>query len=390
MAEINGEGTIIQLEKDKPKSKCRRWKIEVSLGRNLATGKYDKRSRTVRGTYTDAVNARREFIAELKRGCATRKKPRAFRDYAAAWLEERKSLVALDTWKRDAYHIDNLNLHIGAARMGEVTAAVLDKCYTALMDGESVSGRPLSGTYVANVAATAHTIFRDAMADHLITFNPCDFAHPPAKDTAERKSLRKKGIDDLLAKLSPKAPSPFVIRMAVKSGMRRGEVVGLSMEDLDFKAKLVHVRHGTESTSRLKATKTETGRRTLPMTPGMEEDFKERIAAMEKEFADTREKMGTDVPRLGPKTPLVCNELGERLRPDAPTRWWRRNRKALGFDQWTVHEMRHSYLSELARRKVEPKVLQKLAGHRSFQTTMDIYVHVDLEDAMEAVERVDW
>jgi site-specific recombinase XerD len=52
--------------------------------------------------------------------------------------------------------------------------------------------------------------------------------------------------------------------------------------------------------------------------------------------------------------------------------------------------MRHSYLSELARRKVEPKVLQQLAGHAKFSTTMDIYVHVDMEQKQQAVALMDW
>ena len=43
------KGSIIQLEKDKPRSKCRKWKLQVSLGRDPVTGKYPKKSRVFHG-----------------------------------------------------------------------------------------------------------------------------------------------------------------------------------------------------------------------------------------------------------------------------------------------------------------------------------------------------
>ena len=76
--------------------------------------------------------------------------------------------------------------------------------------------------------------------------------------------------------------------------------------------------------------------------------------------------------------------------PHSSTRWWTRERKGLGLEGWTLHELRHSYITELARRKVDPKVLQTIAGHAKFSTTMDIYTHVDMEDKKDALKVVDW
>ena len=62
MAKVTGEGTIVQLEKDKPKSKCRKWQLRVSLGKNPRTGKYTVKTRTFKGTYTQANAALCEFV----------------------------------------------------------------------------------------------------------------------------------------------------------------------------------------------------------------------------------------------------------------------------------------------------------------------------------------
>lgn len=50
---------------DKPKSKCRKWKIKISVGINPATGKYAQRAMTFHGSYTEAVQAREDFKRKL-------------------------------------------------------------------------------------------------------------------------------------------------------------------------------------------------------------------------------------------------------------------------------------------------------------------------------------
>ena len=63
MAKVTGEGSIIQMEKDKPKSKCRKWQLRVPVGLDPRTGKYKTRTRRVNGmTYTKAKKALRDFI----------------------------------------------------------------------------------------------------------------------------------------------------------------------------------------------------------------------------------------------------------------------------------------------------------------------------------------
>ena len=60
MAKVTGEGTIVQLEKDKPKSKCRKWQLRVPVGLDPRTGKYNTRTRRYNGTYTEAKKAPRQ------------------------------------------------------------------------------------------------------------------------------------------------------------------------------------------------------------------------------------------------------------------------------------------------------------------------------------------
>lgn len=150
----------------------------------------------------------------------------------------------------------------------------------------------------------------------------------------------------------------FALRAAVGSGMRRGEIVGLDVRDIDFEAGEIHVVHGTDSLGRQKDTKTAASKRALPMPASLKADLRERIAAIEEMFAETRKETGSPWPVLGDDTPLMCNELGERMRPHSVTRWWECHRDGYGCQGMTLHDMRHSYLTAMARKKTDPKVLR--------------------------------
>ncbi len=88
----------------------------------------------------------------------------------------------------------------------------------------------------------------------------------------------------------------FALRAAVGSGMRRGEIVGLDVRDIDFEAGEIHVVHGTDSLGRQKDTKTAASKRALPMPASLKADLRERIAAIEEMFAETRKETGSPWP----------------------------------------------------------------------------------------------
>lgn len=59
-----------------------------------------------------------------------------------------------------------------------------------------------------------------------------------------------------------------------------------------------------------------------------------------------------------------------------------------GPDDFSLHELRNTYLTLLAEEGVHPKVMQELAGHYSSQITMDVYTHVNMDAKREAVAAV--
>lgn len=394
------KGTIFQLEKDKPKSKCRKWKLQISAGRDLATGKYRRLFRNVTGSYSEAQEELRRFQDEIGKGKVVKKSSIRFEDYAQNWLDKRKLTHAHGTWRKNVDHIKCANLHIADARLTEVTPFVLETMYVKLQQGESPSGRKLSGTYTECIARTLHKLFRDAQTEGLIAKNPCDSAEKPRNDTPERRSLAIDDIHELIEKLDPAQPTQLVILMGLKAGICRAEAHGLCWGDIDRDT--IHIRHNFDTGGNLKSTKVRKRTRDLPLTTSLKSDFAACRQSLEDQFAHYNSRILEECERVGrpvnpgellritDETPVICNTFGERMLPSSSTRWWTRNRDELGFSNWTIHDMRHSYLSELARRKVPLKTLQELAGHEKGSTTMDIYLHANDDDKRNAVKLVDW
>ena len=148
------------------------------------------------------------------------------------------------------------------------------------------------------------------------------------------------------------------------TGMRRGEVLGLRWEDLDFKTGFITVRRNAtyaHNQAEVTTPKTSNGFRSLPL------------------YAQLVEMLGT------PKKSGYI--IGEQKTPITGTAYqcmFEKIRKTVDLHGATAHVFRHSYLTMLDEAGVDPKTLQYIAGHGNFSFTMNRYVHGRKKAAQEA------
>lgn len=184
--------------------------------------------------------------------------------------------------------------------------------------------------------------------------------------------------------------------LALETGMRIGELCALTWEDVDFKDKLLHVRHtlcyfskGGKYVFEIHDTKTDNGERTIPLT---DKAFwvlkKQRVRKQEIIFKG--------------KIPLEGYEnLVFVTRNNRPTQQFlvqecmnliihRIQQVNNSFEAFTPHTFRHTFATRAIENSMQPKVLSKLLGHGQLQITMDLYCHVmedTLVDEMKKMER---
>ena len=390
MASKTGKGIIIQKEKGKPKSKCRKWKLQVSLPKDLATGKYPLKSRAFHGTWKEAQKALREFVDEIENGTVVKRSGWTFNDYIEHFIEVREAsgeltAISLDATKKRLLSIAYL---IGHLKMQEVTPFVLNTAYIDLRKGKSKSGKKLSGTTVNSIHKSVSVMFGLAVKEGIVPENPCQKADVPKKDTEERKPLSSDEVHKLLEKLDPTEPMELAVILCATLGLRRGEAVGLSWGDVDFINNTVNVCHSFDRFRNLKSPKTAAGARILPLSSFTADALHKRHDAQLALYGDGPNEFVNATPEgavMKADTAIITGDYEMRVNPDSFSRWWRENRSRLGVPETTLHELRHSFLSIAAQQGVHPSVMQKLAGHNSPKITLDIYTHVNMDQQRQAM-----
>lgn len=383
---VNGEGTIVQLEKDKPKGKCRKWQLRVSTGKDPKTGKYKTKTRRFSGTYTQANSALREFIAEIEDGHVTKRSGTTFQECADAFLAKRIASGEYTdcTNKNTRTLLRAACRHLGHADVADIDVKMLQDAYAAMREGDTAHGHPSSGTYINALHKTISLVMKGLVEEGVIKENPCRKMRTPSRDTAPRRALKPERIRELINELDIDSEDEFGYFLAVTMGLRRGEVCGLSWEDIDFEGKAVEIRHSYDRFGNLKGTKTKASTRRLPLAKFVADAMLQHREAQKRFLASLPESI-----EQTEATPVMVNREGRRMKPDKFSDHWTRDRESLGVDGWCLHELRHSYLSMLASEGVHPRVMQDLAGHSDSRTTLEIYTHINMEQKLCAVDALE-
>ena len=393
MAKVS-EGTVYQLEKDKPKGKCRKWRLIVPTGYDPVKKKYRQRTKTFYGTYSAACKALREFLGEVRSNGSARRSNLTYEDCCAAFVEYRakSGQFAPKTVNENRKRLHQIDHLVGDLRIQELDRSTLEWCFSELRAGNTLRGRPLSGTTMNGIYKSVSLMMDRAVEEGVIASNPCKGMTAPKLDTEPRTPLPPELVSDLLNRLDPREPSELAVILCVTVGLRRGEVCGLSWGDVDLTKSMLHVRRAVDEFGNVKEPKTASSRRSLPLLPIAREALEKRHAAMLQEFSDAPGyvvRSASGVRKLAPNVPVVTNEYGKRRRPMLLTQWWDRNRaKKLGVpEECRLHDLRHTFLSILAEEGVHPRIMQEYAGHARPDITLRIYTHVRDDQKRAAMEQ---
>lgn len=337
--------------------RCKKWNLIVSAG----SGKDRRRkSRAFEGGKRDAIAALKEFEKTTSIPAASS----SFEQFATQWNNARYGSGAISQSTHDKYRwfikaVDPyLVMSLENIRPSDVQAA-----YAALRGS-------WSGTSLRSLHNSLNRIFRAAISEGRIISNPMADIDPPKNDTKEKTALTPQQAQQLLDALDIADNRQFAIALILRCGLRRCEVIGAEWRDVNGS---LHLRRET--------TKSDSGVRDIPL----DEETRNLICKRQELVQKTLEGVGDT---LHQTDKLCCGLDGRPLTANALRLYWQRYREKLCHMDITLHELRHTYLTNLAQANVHPAVMQKLAGHSNMATTMQIYTHVHQEDMQKAVDSV--
>lgn len=385
MGAVKGSGSIIPC--DKPEKTCRNWILQVHLGRNKLTGKYEKKQRRFHGSKTQAKQALRGFIAEIEAGQITFDQTVIFKEFATKWLHEREKTVRKGTSRKDKCNVKNLIKHMGGARMCDIDAAMIVHVMDLLATVGGMAGKPLSGSTCQGAFITLGLILSAAVRAGVIPENPCkyvDKTQRPKNDTKEKDSLTLDEARELQEILMEGDPDPrrIGLLLALNCGLSREEFTGLSWSDIDFGAKCLRVKYAnTADDDELMDTKNDYRQRIIPL----DDAVADRLYEWKLLQAEKLAKKGI---RTNKHTAIVSNPVGEFIHPEAFGKWWRRYRKKIGLDEYGLHQLRHTFATILCASGADIITASKLMGHCDTTMLSRIYAHMIPEYARQATNNV--
>lgn len=360
--------SIQSLEPDKPKKKCRKWRLWLTVPEL----DYRPNKRFV-GKYMEAKDALEAYRAEFEQKASPAGTLSA---YAQQWREWRvkSGTLAAGTLANDLRNIRALERsELFGMELTQITPA---DCRNALawVKDNPIRVNTLSNTSMNKIYQTLNTILGQAWDDGLIASNPMARVKAPKPDTQERTALTPDELKALLDKLDalPLDGRVMAVYIIALSGLRRGEACALYPDDIHDG--LLEVNKAVkERTGKLGATKYPASVRTIPIPL--------RLQDKAAEWLKTRPYDGMT---------LCCNTNGGLLRPQYLQRWWAGDSKhlakrdELGYPGLDLHDIRHSNLSMVSRH-MSIFDLKTYAGWNSIEPAR-IYIHDDMDSLKSSID----
>lgn len=248
---------------------------------------------------------------------------------------------------------------------------------------------------IHSIRGVLRPAFQMAVNDDLIRKNPFEFelVEVVVNDSVRREAISREDERRFLKFI--KEDEHFSkyydgIYILFKTGMRISEFCGLTIYDIDFKEHTIRIDHqllkdGSKGYY-IQETKTEAGKRTIPMTPDVEECFRNLIV---NRNPPKREKVVNG--RTGFLFYDKNGNIEYSLHWEKYFKFAREKYNRIYKDELPVitpHVCRHTYCSNMAKSGMNPKTLQYLMGHASISVTLDVYTHVNLDDARAEITRL--
>lgn len=339
---------------------------------------------------SDAEKKKNEYLNGIKNGLNVNFQDISLGKLMHLWLfEVMKSKIKPSTFERyeGIYRNYIKNDSIYGSKLYNLQSIQLQRYYNLLYK----SGK--SSNVIKNLNKLLKEFFNYAVDEGYISRNPCSrLTIPGLKDVKKEEihvfsdeDIRK--FEDVLINHRLRA----LFLLALGTGLRQGELLGLKWDDIDFNKSELHVKRAIKQVSLIN----EDGSRefkAIEQIPKSKNSV--RVVAIpsklipilnEHKKNQQEEKQSTGVDYFDNNF-VFATPTGKTIYARNLTKMYKRLLKKANVPYHKFHCLRHTYATKLFERKARPETVQKLLGHSSISTTADIYTHVMPKQKTDAAE----
>jgi integrase len=291
-----------------------------------------------------------------------------FSQVADEWLSFKKPDVRDSTWHVYKGHTENHFSKFTHLKMNRITIAMIEAWITNYQN----QGMPIAT--LRKLLVTLGQIFRYAARHKYISYNPFTDTERP-KGRKKKSGIRVITPVEIKALLDAESEQKYntLFRLAIMSGARQGELLGLKWSDVDWENSQIHIQR-TFNHQKFYDTKTETSNRKIDLGPSMIAELKKwKLACLPNS-----------------RNLIFPNESGQPMNySNLVQRYYQPALAKAKIGRIRFHDLRHTYASLLIDQGENIKYIQSQLGHSSPTVTLDVYAHLMKETNQEAAIRLE-
>ena len=325
-------------------------------------------------------------LKALKESLEIEEKPKygkemTFGEWIDFWFREFCSPRLKDSTKQTyGYRIyQQIVPNIGHIPLAELKTSDLQAFYAHLkVDGRLIrreqNGSGVSDAHERAIHAHCNAALNKAVEEGLIVSNPAGDCKLPPKRYAEMKVLTHEEMYRML--VQAKAEGLFeLFFLDLSTGLRRGELLGLQWEDVDFGKKELHIKRQVtrvEGPLTISTPKTKRSARPVPLS-----DFTLYVLAEYKKSSSSKwifpSPVNPDIPREPASVRKRLSDILERA----------------GCKHVRFHDLHHTFATMALENGIDIKTLAEILGHNTVATTINTYTHSTAEMQAAAAQKID-
>ena len=310
-----------------------------------------------------------------------------FADYLLEWLEIAKGRLAVATYSS---YTAMINKPVGPYfRQRNLTLRELKARHLQMFYSEML--RKVKPNTVIHYHAIIHSALKYAVKTDMLVQNVADKVDRPKKNSFQPVFLSAEEMQKMFEALrGTKLELPVLV--AAFYGFRRGEVLGLKWDAIDFERGTISVIRtvttitveGKQMEIEQQSAKTKSSLRTLPLIGSFREYF-----LQVKEAQELNKQVCGNCYNHEYDGFVFVDELGERMRANYLTSAFPKFLEDHGLRRMRFHDLRHSCASLLLANGVPLKHIQEWLGHSDFTTTANIYAHLDYKSKITSAQAME-
>lgn len=374
----NGSGTIRQ----RPDGT---YEARYSIGANPKTGKYMQKS--IYGkTKQEVARKLRAITNAIDENRYLEPSKMTLKQWLEKWLDEYNGNVRENTLVSYRTQVNtNIVPYLGAVKLSDLNGLMIQSAINKLFRRKE---KPLCAKSVKNCYGVLHKSLSKALTLGLIAKNPCDAVELPKVVKKEIQPLDEAEIRLFLSAIKGHI-NEYVFKIALFTGLRQAELMGLQWEDIDFANGTIFVHqqliHEKKKGGMYKLAITKTGSSVRKIHPGMMvmEWLKERKLQQQEQKKAAANFWHEEIPGL-----VFTTEFGKNLSNVTLTHQATKFGEAIGKNGFRFHDLRHSYAVASIMAGDDMKTISSNLGHATISITMDVYANFTEDMAKASADRM--